>query len=233
MIYIWILFVAVLVVLILFSYQMKVMWKARKRLFYDCDPNPYFRITQDKLKSTDPRMKVYIIHQLDLTTMMLIKGDHLAAYNLLNSMDRTKLKSKTAQIGYFNNMLSVQCLLGYLDEAHQTKIRLSELLADYKFPIRKEYELIRISVRNSIASYEMMCGNLEFSKRTYREDLNSEYSNPYIRTMIHYCLGQIYEREQQLDQALEHYEASYPKAQHLYFYDDLTERISKIKMSTK
>lgn len=173
------------------------------------------------------------MHQIDLTSMMFLKGDHLAAYNLLDSIDRTKLKSKTMQISYYNNMLAAQCLLGYIDEAYQIKVKLAELLADYTYPIRKEYELIRISVRNSIATYEMMCGNLEISKQIYMEDLHSEYSNPYIRTAIHFYLGQIYEREQQDTQALEHYEASYPKARHFYFYHDLTERISKLKMSTK
>lgn len=220
-----------LIVLILFSYQMNVLKKAKTKLLDDCDPNPYFRYVQDKLKTADTRSFAYSVYQMDLASIMLIKGEYHAGYELLQSIDSNKLKKQVIRLCYLNDLLFAQCLIGEMEEAQITKMKLEKQFEDFKFPMRKQYEQIRISVRNSIATYELMCGNLEISKQTYMEDLHSEYSNQYTRTIIHYYLGQICEQEQQINQALEHYEASYPKAKHYYFYNDLIERISKLKMS--
>lgn len=77
--YVWIVLVIIVVFLMLFFYQMKVILNARNKLYDDCDPSPDHRMFQDKLRTTDPRSNAYSVYQMDLASVMLIKGNDQGA----------------------------------------------------------------------------------------------------------------------------------------------------------
>lgn len=162
-------------------------------LIKDYDPDAFIEATK---RQQEIMPKVAGILELDIAGGYISKGDFKEALDILDAIDRSKLKNN--DYAYYQNLCIAFYGLGERKEAEKIY----------------EEKLMTITPRNKdqvysrsllIAKYFFEKGDLETSEKVLTELISTKKLPDYIRLHVYYTMGLICEKKGELDSAVNHF----------------------------
>lgn len=223
---------AILVInLIIFAGYYATQFKRINRKLNDaCNPEPAIRFDRSRIKKTSSRGARLLNYQVDLANALWLKEGPRAALELLEQLDYNKVEGIMFQLSYDSTLLIAQCEMNLAEQAQATLARLQHRYSSFSTSNGEMAKLVSQNMSVSLGIYEYQFGDMKKAE-THFKALLGEDSNNLMRTLGHYYLGKLYEKLQEPVQATEHCKKASKYSEHLYFHEELMEKVSSFKQS--
>lgn len=217
---------AILVInLIIFAGYYATQYKRINRKLNDeCNPEPAIRFNRNRIKKTSSRGARLLNYQVDLAHALWLKEGPQAALELLEQLDYSKVEGIMFQLSHDCTLLNAQCEMNRAEEAQATLARLQQRYLGFSTSNEAMTKLVTQNMNVSLGIYEYYYGDQKKAE-THFTALLGEDSNNLMRTLGHYYLGKLYEKQQYSAHAMEHYNKASKYSEHLYFHEEFKEKV--------